>query len=201
MKDIGSVKQRCFARDSRCTCSRPSLPVMAELMSCSAWESFSPSRSSVVPKARPRRTWRSFRVVTISSRAGATDSAAAVGVEHLLSATMSQIEVSGSCPIPVITGTGQAATARASPSSLNAMRSSKEPPPRTRRIASGFAAAAIFKALTMVLGASGPWTEAPTIWSSTSGVLRLSVLRTSSMTEPEREVTTATRVQKRGMGR
>ena len=56
--------------------------------------------------------------------AGATDSAAAVGVEQRRSLTISQIEVSGSCPMPVTTGTGHDATARASASSLNVMRSS-----------------------------------------------------------------------------
>ena len=138
---------------------------------------------------------------TISSRAGATLSAAAVGVEVRRSATMSQMQVSGSCPMPVTTGTGHAATARARPSSLKVMRSSTEPPPRTSRMASGRAAAATASARSMVAEAPGPCTWQPTICSSTSGFLRLSVRRTSSMTEPERLVTTATRVQKRGMGR
>ena len=150
---------------------------------------------------RPSRTRRSSMEATISSRAGATLSAAAVGVDVRRSATMSQMQVSGSCPMPVMTGTGQAATARTSPSSLKVMRSSNEPPPRTSRMASGLAAAATASARSMVAGAPGPCTWQPTIWSSTRGFLRRSVRLTSSMTEPERLVTTATRVQKRGMCR
>ena len=59
-----------------------------------------------------------------SAISGATDSAAAVGVEQRLALTMSQIVVSGSCPMPVTTGTVHAATARARPSSLKGIRSS-----------------------------------------------------------------------------
>ena len=83
-------------------------------------------------------------------------SAAAVGVEARRSLTMSQIEVSGSWPIPVTTGTGQAATARASSSSLKVMRSSKEPPPRTSKMTSGVSACAAISAEMSAAGASVP---------------------------------------------
>ena len=87
---------------------------------------------------RPRQARRS-RVSTRSSShiAGATASAAAVGVDARTSATMSAIEVSGSCPIPVTTGTGHATTARATSSALNGIRSSYDPPPRTSSTTSG----------------------------------------------------------------
>ena len=159
------------------------------------------SACSVAAMALPRRTPRWLMRVSISFMAGATDSAAAVGVEQRLSETMSQIDVSGSWPIPVITGTGQAATARASCSSLKHMRSSKEPPPRTSRIASGREAAATSSARMMVAGACFPCTAQPTASIWTSGFLLRNVRLTSSITLPESDVTTQTRVQKAGMCR
>ena len=135
--------------------------------------------------------------------AGATDSAAAVGVEQRRSLTMSQIDWSGSWPMPVTTGTGQEATARASASSLKVMRSSNDPPPRTSRMQSGAGSSAAAQASPSMssAGAPSPCTFAPTQTSSTSGLRRRSVRFTSSMTAPESEVTTATRVQNAGMGR
>ena len=88
--------------------------------------------------------------------AGATDSAAAVGVEARRSLTMSQIEVSGSWPMPVTTGTGQAATERASSSSLKVMRSSKEPPPRTSKMQSGAGVMAAARRRPSISSAGAP---------------------------------------------
>ena len=59
-------------------------------------------------------------------------SAAAEGVGARRSATKSAMVKSVSWPTPEITGTRQAAMARASPSSLKHHRSSAEPPPRAR---------------------------------------------------------------------
>ena len=134
---------------------------------------------------------------------GATDSAAAVGVEQRLSPTMSQIELSGSCPMPVTTGTGHDATARASDSSLKVIKSSNDPPPRTSRMQSGAGsiAAARRKPSMSSAGAPSPCTFEPTQMSSTSGLRRRSVRLTSSMTAPDSEVTTATREQNAGMRR
>ena len=53
----------------------------------------------------------------------------------------------------------------------------------------------------MEAGACWPWTLAPATSMSTSGFLRASVRLTSSMTDPESDVTTQTREQKAGMGR
>ena len=50
-------------------------------------------------------------------------------------------------------------------------------------------------------GAFGPCTEHPATSISTKGFLRRSVRFTSSMTLPESEVTTATRMQNAGIGR
>ena len=65
-----------------------------------------------------------------SSCAATTISAAADGVGARRSATKSAIVMSVSCPTAEMTGTGQLAIARATISSLNAHRSSIDPPPR-----------------------------------------------------------------------
>ena len=75
----------------------------------------SPSRSMCVQKS-------SLRATTIS--------AAADGVGARTSATKSAIVTSTSWPTAEITGTGEAAMARATASSLNAHKSSIDPPPR-----------------------------------------------------------------------
>ena len=67
---------------------------------------------------------------TNSSRRATTRSAAADGVGARRSATKSAMVTSVSCPTAEMTGTGQAAMARATISSLNAHRSSIDPPPR-----------------------------------------------------------------------
>ena len=65
-----------------------------------------------------------------SSFAATTISAAADGVGARRSATKSAIVTSVSWPTAEMTGTGDAAIARATISSLNAHRSSIDPPPR-----------------------------------------------------------------------
>ena len=69
--------------------------------------------------------WRSN-----SCRERTTSSAAAEGVGARRSATKSAIVKSASWPMPVMIGISDAAIARATTSSLNAQRSSSEPPPR-----------------------------------------------------------------------
>ena len=150
-----------------------------------------------------KRCSRAARSSASSVMAGATDSAAAVGVEQRRSPTMSQMEVSGSCPIPVTTGTGQAATARASDSSLKVIRSSNDPPPRTSRMQSGAGVIAAARRSPSISssGAPSPCTLDPTQISSTSGLRRRSVRLTSSITAPDNDVTTATREQNAGIRR
>ncbi len=65
-----------------------------------------------------------------SSRLATTVSAAADGVGARRSATKSAMVVSVSWPTAEMTGTGDATIARATTSSLNAQRSSIDPPPR-----------------------------------------------------------------------
>ncbi len=67
---------------------------------------------------------------TNSSFLRTTSSAAADGVGARRSAAKSAMVKSVSWPTAEITGRGQAAMARATASSLNAHRSSSEPPPR-----------------------------------------------------------------------
>ena len=198
---LGSVMQRLCPSDSTRYDARESLTPTARSALPASTSSSLPAVVSRVESELARRASRWFIMPSISPIVGATDSAAPVGVEQRLSATMSQMLVSGSCPMPVTTGTGLAATARASASSLKHMRSSNEPPPRTRRMASGRYDAAIRRARMMVAGAPAPWTLQPTTSSSTRGFLLASVRFTSSMTLPESDVTTATREQNRGTGR
>ena len=71
-----------------------------------------------------------------SSLRRTTSSAAADGVAARRSATKSAMVTSVSWPTPEMTGTGEAAMARATTSSLNAHKSSSEPPPRATMITS-----------------------------------------------------------------
>ncbi len=65
-----------------------------------------------------------------------TSSAAADGVGARRSATKSQMVKSVSWPTAEITGSSDAAIVRANPSSLNAAKSSSDPPPRATTITS-----------------------------------------------------------------
>jgi len=74
---------------------------------------------------------------TYHSRTAATSpSAHAVGVRAASLATRSATETSPVWPIPVRTGTGQPAIARATASWSNAARSAWDPPPRTTQTTS-----------------------------------------------------------------
>src|SRR6266487_4434500 len=83
------------------------------------------------PRADARRRSRSRSIRSQNSTfAATTSSAAADGVGARTSATKSAIVTSVSWPTAEITGTGTLAMARATDSSLNAHRSSSEPPPQ-----------------------------------------------------------------------
>ena len=71
-----------------------------------------------------------------SSRTGTAISAAAVGVGARRSLAWSISVVSVSCPTAEISGIAEAAAARTTISSLNAIRSSRLPPPRATMISS-----------------------------------------------------------------
>src|SRR5205085_1185798 len=94
----------------------------------------SASRRYLIARQRSRVRART-NSLTSSSRA-ATISAAAEGVAARTSAAKSAMVTSVSCPMAEMTGICEARIARATSSSLNAHRSSTEPPPRPTMIAS-----------------------------------------------------------------
>ena len=85
--------------------------------------------------------WKSLTKALSSARIGVAISAAAVGVGARRSETKSMRVVSVSCPTALMSGMRQAATVRASPSSLKAQRSSTDPPPRATIRMSGLGTA------------------------------------------------------------
>src|SRR3990170_3600493 len=101
----------------------------------------SPSARCCASRSRRRTSRRRsppkfFTDDSSPAASGTASSAAALGVGARTSAAIPAIVTSVSWPTAATTGTREAAIARASPSSLNAHRSSEDPPPRTRRITS-----------------------------------------------------------------
>ena len=138
------------------------------------------------------------------TRSGTTSSAAADGVAARTSAAKSVSVTSTSWPMPATTGMGCATTARTTRSSLNAHRSSSEPPPRATIVTRGRVVGAsvgvtlLHPALHAAErrrrcwpGASSPCTRAATRTTCTSGQRRASTVQTSRHTAPVGEVTTA----------
>ena len=133
-----------------------------------------------------------------SARAGATSSAAAVGVGARRSAQKSAMVKSVSCPTPLISGTGLCTMVWARVSSLNAHRSSIAPPPRTSRMASiggrapGCCAQAYncCRAATSEAGACSPCTSAGASTTGTCGARRCRAVTTSCSAAAPSEVTT-----------
>src|SRR5881227_1454271 len=99
------------------------------------------TRSDRRPRPRARRALSWPRSAATSRRSGVAASAAADGVGARWSATRSHKVLSVSCPTAEITGTGTAATARATRSELKLHRSSGE------RAADG-----VFRAVALHLG-------------------------------------------------
>ena len=132
-----------------------------------------------------------------SARAGATSSAAAVGVGARTSAQKSAMVKSVSCPTPLINGTGLCTMVWARVSSLKAHRSSIEPPPRTSKMAStggcgpGCCASAYTwcKAATKEAGACSPCTKAGTSTTGKYGARRCKAVTTSCKAAAPSEVT------------
>ncbi len=130
---------------------------------------------------RSRRRWR-----RVSLASGTSNSAAADGVGARKSAAKSAIVKSTSWPTALTTGIALARIARATASSLNAHRSSSEPPPRVSNSTSwrsAFDAAACSMA-TMAGGASLPCTGTGRISTSTNGKRRPITLSTSRIAAP-----------------
>ena len=120
------------------------------------------SRRATDPRTAPVRRWlrRSMWLQKSSLRA-TTISAAAEGVGARTSAAKSAMVKSTSWPTAEIIGTGEATMALATPSSLNAHKSSTEPPPRptmTTSIPVTFTMSRIARATSAA--APSPWTRA-----------------------------------------
>ena len=92
-------------------------------------------------------------------KSGVADTAAAEGVGALRSETKSAMVMSVSCPMELIMGVVQLYISLARSSSLNAQRSSNEPPPLARIITSQFWDwSAALRALMIFRWAFSPWT-------------------------------------------
>ncbi len=131
---------------------------------------------------------------------GVASSIAAEGVGALRSATKSAIVKSTSCPTPDIIGIFDAKIALATISSLNAHKSSIDPPPRPTIIRSmffSFSSALIPS--TIDLAAPLPCTLAGVITSSTSGNLLSATLIISRKAAPSIAVTTPILLGKDGI--
>ena len=142
-----------------------------------------------------------------SARTGTAISAAAVGVGARRSATKSMSVVSVSCPTAEITGMRQAATARATISSLKAQRSSIEPPPRATISTSSGGIAPSRLSRSKPSMAAAICSAAPSPWTSTGqsrtclGKRSARRCRMSRMTAPVGEVTMPMRAGRYGIGR
>ncbi|MPM84275.1 hypothetical protein SDC9_131346 [bioreactor metagenome] len=143
-----------------------------------------------MPAALPSRCANPNRRSRRSALSGVANSAAAVGVGARRSAAKSVRVKSTSCPTPLMTGTQLAATARTTPSSLKAHRSSIDPPPRAMRITSipGSAFNRVNARMSSA-GAASPCTAAGEMTTSASGYRRLSVFSMSCNAAPVGEVT------------
>ena len=140
-------------------------------------------------RARSAATWRTS---SIFSRT--TSSAAADGVGALRSATKSAIVTSVSCPTAEITGIFDAAIARATASSLNAQRSSSEPPPRATTITSRSPRRlSVPSASAISLAAVSPWTRTGHTRTWRPAKRRVTTCRKSRTAAPVGEVTSPTR--------
>ena len=137
-----------------------------------------------------------------ASRSGTAASAAADGVAARRSATRSTTDVSISWPTAEITGTVQAATARATRSSLKAQRSSRAPPPRPMITTSAPPQRSMRSmARTSSSAAPSPCTFAGTSTSCTLAQRRAATARMSCSAAPSGLVTTATTFGSRGSAR
>ena len=117
------------------------------------------------------------------------------------------IVMSVSCPMADTIGIGDAATARATDSRLNAQRSSSDPPPRVSNTTSGSApnsagqSATRSSASSICASASLPCTETGNSVTRRAGQRRRNTDTTSRSAAPERELITARCVGKSGNGR
>ncbi len=140
--------------------------------------------SALPALAESEPTWELISALSLSMMA-----AAPVGVGARRSATKSAIVKSVSCPTAETPGTAEAAIARATLSSLNGQRSSREPPPLATTITSTLTRFRSPMPATMVSAAPSPWTCAGAS-SMSAGNLDADVVIMSCMTAPVSDVTT-----------
>ena len=135
-------------------------------------------------------------------RSGTSSSAAAEGVGARRSAAKSARVKSVSWPTAETTGIGEAAIARTRASSLNAHRSSSEPPPRASSTTSYRPlAVARCSIVRICAAAASPCTGTGNSSISISGKRRRNTLTMSRITAPLGEVSTASRRTCAGRGR
>ena len=143
-----------------------------------------------------------WMVASSASFSGTHTSAATDGVAARTSAAKSASVTSTSWPTADTTGTGQAAMARTTNSSLKAHKSSREPPPRPTMITSTWGRAEI-SAMPWAISSAAP---SPCTWAGRrmicmAGNRRRVTVAISWITAPEREVTTPMALGSRGRGR
>ena len=136
------------------------------------------------PAASRRSTCRNW--ATNSSAAGATSSAASLGVRARTSAARSDSVTSISCPTAETTGIREAAIARTTGSSLNAQRSSMLPPPRvtTRQSIGVVRRLTVSMAAAISAAAPSPCTRTGTTSTSAPRQRRANTWRKSRMAAP-----------------
>src|SRR3989475_1931693 len=188
------------APSSRCRASRPR-PATAPGRSLSPRFESRARWATTAPRIRASRSPRAVSTnPRTSATSGVTSSAAALGVAARTSATKSAIVTSTSWPTADTTGTGKRTMARATRSSLNAHRSSTDPPPRAR-IATSTRPARRSSALAIETGAPSPWTRHGLTRTSASGYRRPKTARTSCIAAPASDVTSPIRRGNVGRGR
>ena len=139
-------------------------------------------------------SWR-----TSSAFSRTTSSAAAEGVGARRSATKSAIVTSVSWPTAEITGIFDAAIARATASSLNAQRSSSDPPPRATTITSRSPRRfSVPSAWAISPAAVSPWTRTGHTRTWRPAKRRVTTRRKSRTAAPVGDVTSPTRRGQRG---
>ena len=143
-------------------------------------------------KFRSNRSASALASSFLSASLVVASSAAADGVGARKSETKSAIVKSVSCPTAEITGSSEAKMALATLSSLNAHKSSIEPPPRPRIITSALPQLfASFRLLTISAAAASPCTSVGNMASFTLGSRLFAIWIISRTAAPVGEVITA----------
>ena len=201
-----SARSACSVRARRSTTSRARLTTRVGTrasavrveMACTRARRRSIARRHAA-SARPSQRSMSRDRSAVARR---TSSAALEGVAARTSATKSAMVKSVSWPTPAITGTREATMARATTSSLNAQRSSIEPPPRaTMMTSTSSTRASASRARAMSAAAPSPCTRVSRTRTLARGTRANSTFRMSRTAAPSSDVTTPMRRGKGGSAR